>query len=217
MLTKEYILKRIYIPLIWELAFIIATILMPKQAFYLFFVFYLGLLTYFYFIYKQFSFRKLYKNFGRFLTFWLPVVATFIGLFFANKIRLFLSMKFYGVIDEGAVKMIVHNDIIPTLFYALMMIVMKPVAEEFFFRKALIKFDNKKQTIIFTVISLVLCALTRAHGPLGILEWVIMALPVTVAYILSKNIYISVMAHVLFEFYDNIYEVVYTVGRILNR
>ena len=97
------------------------------------------------------------------------------------------------------------------------MIVIKPVAEELFFRKALIRFDNKKQTIIFAVLSLVLCALTRAHGPLGILEWAIMALPVTIAYIATKNIYISVMAHVLFEFYDNIYEVLYTVGRILKR
>ncbi len=210
-------MKRIYIPLIWELAFIIATILMPKQAFHLFFGFYLGLLTYFYFIYKQFSFRKLYKNFGRFLTFWLPVVATFIGLVLANKFRLFLSSQFSIAIDENAVSIIVHNDIVPTFFYALMMIVMKPVAEELFFRKALIKFDNKRQTIIFTVLSLIMCALTRAHGPLGIFEWMIMALPVTIAYILSKNIYISVMAHVLFEFYDNIYEVVYTVGRILNR
>ncbi len=210
-------MKRIYIPLIWELAFIIATILMPKQAFHLFFGFYLGLLVYFYFIYKQFSFRKLYKNFGRALTFWLPVAATFAGLMLANKFRTFLSLQFAFKISEDAVSIIVHNDIVPTFFYALMMIVMKPVAEELFFRKALIQFDSKKQTIIFTILSLIMCALTRAHGPLGIIEWVIMALPVTIAYIVTRNIYISVMAHVLFEFYDNIYEVVYTVGRILNR
>ena len=201
----------------WELAFITATIIMPKQAFHLFFGFYLGLLIYFYFIYKQFSFRKLYKNFGRPVTFWLPVLATFVGLLAANRLRMFLSSQFAMSIDEGAVSIIVHNDIMPTFFYALMMIVMKPVAEEFFFRKALISFDNKKQTVIFTIISLVLCALTRAHGPLGIVEWIIMALPVTIAYILSRNIYISVMAHVIYEFYDNIYEVVYTLGRILTR
>ncbi len=210
-------MKRLYLPLIWELAFVIATFLLPKQAFHLFFGFYLGLLIYFYFIYKQFSFRKLYKNFGRPVKFWIPVILTWTGLFLASQLREYLSMNFSFYLEEGTVSIIVHNDLIPTFFYALMMIVMKPVAEEFFFRKALISFDSKSQTVIFTLISLVLCALTRAHGPLGILEWVIMALPVTIAYIATKNIYISVMAHVLFEFYDNIYEVVYTVGRILNR
>ena len=62
---KEFALKRIYIPMAWELAFVIATIIWPKQAFHLFFGFYSGLLIYFYFIYKQFSFRKLHKNFGK--------------------------------------------------------------------------------------------------------------------------------------------------------
>ncbi|MBQ9303258.1 CPBP family intramembrane glutamic endopeptidase [Butyrivibrio sp.] len=210
-------MKRIYIPIAWEIVFVVATIIWPKQAFHLFFAFYFGLLTYFYFIYKQFSFRKLYKNFGRVLGFWVPVAITFIGLLLAGKLRMLISSQFSFHIDEGAVSIIVHNDLVPTFFYALMMIVIKPVAEELFFRKALIRFDNKKQTIIFAVLSLVLCALTRAHGPLGILEWAIMALPVTIAYIATKNIYISVMAHVLFEFYDNIYEVLYTVGRILKR
>ena len=210
-------MKRIYIPLAWEIVFVVATIIWPKQAFHLFFAFYFGLLTYFYFIYKQFSFRKLYKNFGRVLGFWVPVAITFIGLLLAGKLRMLISSQFSFHIDEGAVSIIVHNDLVPTFFYALMMIVIKPVAEELFFRKALIRFDNKKQTIIFAVLSLVLYALTRAHGPLGILEWAIMALPVTIAYIATKNIYISVMAHVLFEFYDNIYEVLYTVGRILKR
>ncbi len=210
-------MKRIYIPMAWELAFVIATIIWPKQAFHLFFGFYSGLLIYFYFIYKQFSFRKLHKNFGKITGFWLPVAATFIGLVIAGKLRMMLSSQFAYKLDENAVSIIVHNDIVPTFFYALMMIIIKPVAEELFFRKALIRFDSKKQTICFTILSLVLCALTRAHGPLGILEWAIMALPVTVAYIATRNIYISVMAHVIFEFYDNIYEVAYTVGRILNR
>ena len=44
-----------------------------------------------------------------------------------------------------------------------------------------------------------------------------MAIPVTVAYVVTRNIYISVMAHVAFEFYDNIYSIVYAIGRIMNR
>ncbi len=210
-------MKRLYIPLIWELALVIATIVMPKQAFNLFFIFYLGLLLYFYFFYKQFSFRKLHSQFCKFKDFWLPVALTFAGLFAAGKLREYISYNFSFIYDEHAVSIIVDNNLLPTFFYALMMIVMKPVAEELFFRRALISFDNKKKTAIYTVISLLLCALVRAHGLLGIAEYVLIALPVTIAYLLTKNVYVTVMAHVLFELYDNAYEVVYTVGRILLR
>ena len=98
-----------------------------------------------------------------------------------------------------------------------MMIILKPVAEELFFRKAIIKYGSRKKVIAFTVLSLLLCALSRAHGLIGIAEWMLMALPVTIAYVATRNIYISLTAHVLFEFYDNIYAVVYMIARIFKR
>jgi membrane protease YdiL (CAAX protease family) len=151
------------------------------------------------------------------VTFWIPVGITFMGLYLANYIRTtVIPSMFFGVRD-GTVQIIYHNELLPTLMYAIMMIILKPVAEELFFRKALIKFGSKKKVFAFTVLSLLLCALSRAHGLLGIAEWMLMALPVTVAYLVSRNIYISLMAHVLFEFYDNIYSVVYTIARIFNR
>ncbi|MBO5620645.1 MAG: CPBP family intramembrane metalloprotease, partial [Butyrivibrio sp.] len=167
--------------------------------------------------YKQFSFRKLKKNFGRIVTFWIPVALTFAGLYIANYIKVqIIPYKFIGVRD-GTVQIIYHNELFPTIIYALMMIVIKPVAEELFYRKALIKFGSKKKVIAFTLLSLLLCALSRAHGLLGIAEWMLMALPVTIAYVATRNIYISLTAHVLFEFYDNIYSVVYAIARIFNR
>ncbi len=194
-----------------------ATIFLPRQTLYLFFVFYLGLLYYFYYFYKQFSFRKLYKNLRRIVSFWIPVVLTFIGLYIANYIKVMILPQFFVGIKDGTVQIIYRNELGPTLMYAAMMIVLKPVAEELFFRKAIIKFGSRKKVLAFTCLSLLLCALSRAHGLLGIAEWMLMALPVTIAYVATRNIYISVMAHVLFEFYDNIYSVVYTIARILNR
>jgi membrane protease YdiL (CAAX protease family) len=129
-----------------------------------------------------------------------------------NKV---LQPVFYSVKD-GTISIITRNDILPTFFYALMMIVMKPVAEELFFRKAIIAFGSKKRVFVLTIVSLLLCAVSRAHGLLGIAEWMLMAIPVTIAYVVTRNIYISIMAHVAFEFYDNIYSIVYAVGRILN-
>jgi membrane protease YdiL (CAAX protease family) len=120
-------------------------------------------------------------------------------------------------VKDGTVQIIYHNELFPTFIYAIMMIIIKPVAEELFFRKGIIRFGSKKKVLAFTVMSLVLCALSRAHGLLGIAEWILMALPVTIAYVATRNIYISVLAHVIFEFYDNIYSVVYTFARIFNR
>ncbi|WP_155828013.1 CPBP family glutamic-type intramembrane protease [Butyrivibrio sp. VCB2006] len=210
-------MKRLYIPLVWELLFVISTIIMPMQAFHLFFVFYLGLLIYFYYFHKQFSFRKFARNLTRIKRFWLPVALTFIGLMLANDIKNKLILPNFATVRDGTVSIITRNDILPTFFYALMMIVMKPVAEELFFRKAIISFGSKKRVFVLTLISLILCSVTRAHGFLGIAEWMLMAIPVTVAYVVTRNIYISVMAHVAFEFYDNIYSIVYAIGRILNR
>ncbi len=210
-------MNRLYIPFLWELLFAVACTLLPKQTLYLFFVFYLGILYYFYYFYKQFSFRKFKKNLGRVVTFWIPVLLTFGGLYIANYIRTSVIPELFLGVRDGTVQIIYHNELLPTIMYAVMMIVLKPVAEELFFRKALIKFGSKKKVAAFTVLSLLLCALSRAHGLLGIAEWVLMALPVTIAYVATRNIYISLMAHVLFEFYDNIYSVVYTIARIFNR
>lgn len=214
---EEIILNRLYIPFLWELVFIVATVLLPKQTLYLFFVFYLGLLYYFYYFYKQFSFRKLFKNMHRVVTFWIPVALTFIGLYLANYIKVQVIPYMFVGVKDGTVQIIYHNELLPTIVYALMMIVIKPVAEELFFRKAIIKFGSRKKVLAFTALSLLLCAISRAHGLLGIAEWMLMALPVTIAYVATRNIYISLMAHVLFEFYDNIYSVVYTIARIFNR
>ena len=210
-------MKRLYIPIAWELLFVISTIIMPKQAFHLFFTFYLGLLIYYYYIHKQFSFRKFGRNLTRIRTFWLPVIGTFVGLMLCNDIKNKIIQPYFATVRDGYVSFSVSNDIVPTLFYALMMIVMKPVAEELFFRKAIISFGSRKRVFVLTIVSLILCAVTRAHGVLGIAEWMIMAVPVTIAYVATRNIYISVMAHVAFEFYDNIYSIVYTIGRIITR
>ncbi len=210
-------MNRLYIPFVWELLFILATIHFPKQTLMLFFVFYLGILYYFYFFYKQFSFRKLYKNFKKVVAFWIPVVLTFIGLYLADYIKTNIIPNLFPLVKDGTVQIIYHNELFPTFIYAIMMIIIKPVAEELFFRKAIIRFGSKKKVLAFTLMSLVLCALSRAHGLLGIAEWILMALPVTIAYVATRNIYISLMAHVLFEFYDNIYSVVYTFARIFNR
>ncbi|MBO4456874.1 MAG: CPBP family intramembrane metalloprotease [Butyrivibrio sp.] len=141
---------------------------------------------------------------------------TFAGLFAASKLKDYISQLYPNSYKEN-VWIIVPNNLIPTIIYACMMIIMKPVAEELFYRKAIIRFGDKKKMILLTVASLLICALSRAHGPVAIMQWILMSLPVTIAYIATKNIYIPIMAHVIFEFWDNTYEIVYSLGRIFFR
>ena len=86
-----------------------------------------------------------------------------------------------------------------------------------FYRQAIILFDSKKKTVLLTIVSLMLCAVTMAHGSVGMSTFVIMALPVTIVYLITKNIYVSIMAHFLFEFYNTGYETVYTLARLYYR
>ncbi len=210
-------MKRLYIPFILELVLIIATIIWEKQSFGLFFAYYTGLLIYFYFVYKQFSFRKLRSNFSNLKTFWIPVILTVAGMLLASKFETFIRMTFYSECMDSIVSIPIQNELIPILFDALVCIIMKPVAEELFYRKAIIRFDSKKKVVLLTIASLILCAVTRAHGLIGIATFVVMALPVTIAYIVTRNIYVSIMAHVIFEFISNVYGYAYVVGRLYFR
>jgi len=209
--------KRLYIPFVWELLLIITTIFWHKQSFILFFIFYLGLFIFFYFINKQFSFKKLYRSFREIKAFWLPVLLTVAGMLIVDYAKRMISTQLAYKFHENIVFIVVPNEFIPTFFYAFMMIALKPVAEELLYRRVIIRFDNKKLVALLTVVSLFLCAVTRAHGWLGIAEWMLMALPFTIAYLITKNIYVSVMAHIIYGFYDNAYSICYAVARLFLR
>ena len=194
-------MKRLYIPFIWELILIISTIIWEKQSFYFFFVFYVGLIVYFYFINKQFSFRELSSNFSE------------VKYFFQEKIVVGMYSEYY----DSIVHIPIRNELAPLLLKCLLFMVIKPVAEGLFYRKAIILFDNKKKMVLLTIASLLLCSITLAHGLVGITTFILMALPVTIVYLVTKNVYVSIMAQFLFEVYNTGYETVYDLARIYFR
>lgn len=210
-------MKRLYIPFIWELILIISTIIWEKQSFYFFFVFYVGLIVYFYFINKQFSFRELSSNFSEVKNFWIPVMVTVAAMvlayFFQEKIVIGMYSEYY----DSIVHIPIRNELAPLLLKCLLFMVIKPVAEGLFYRKAIILFDNKKKMVLLTIASLLLCSITLAHGLVGITTFILMALPVTIAYLVTKNVYVSIMAQFLFEVYNTGYETVYDLARIYFR
>ena len=210
-------MKRLYIPLILELALIIVTTIWEKQSFYFCFAFYLGLIVYFYYIKKQFPLGELRSNFGDVKNFWIPVVITVAAMLLAYEVQQKISIQWFTEYYESIVHTPTKNEIVPLLFLCLMDMIMRPVAEGIFYRKAIISFDNKKKMEILTIVSLILCSITRAHGLVGIVTIIILALPVTIAYLVTKNIYVSIMAQIFFELYNTGFTTVYDFARIYLR
>ena len=82
-------------------------------------------------------------------------------------------------------------------------IIFPPIAEEVFYRKAIIKFDTKGILIFTSSVGMILYALEHSLSWLGILETIIIAVPLTISYIKTKNVYIPMTAHFLVNLIGN--------------
>ena len=81
------------------------------------------------------------------------------------------------------------------VLFAASTVFLPPVVEELFYRQSLISFKNKGWMIATALFSTFLFALEHALKPFGILITAIWALPLVVAYIKTKNIYVPMTAH----------------------
>ena len=185
--------KRNIIPVFLEIGFLISCFSIPKAyIIYSNFIF-LGLLFIYFLISKTFSFKDLWRNFSSGFHFWrntiicalLFVVAIFIipviGLIFPN-----IRANFYPLN--------VTNKLTLVLF-ALIFLVLKPIAEETFFRGCLISFETKSMMILTSVASIFLFAITHSFSLWGIISAAILAVPLTLVFLKTRNFYITMTAH----------------------
>ena len=138
-------MKRLYIPFIWELVLIISTIIWEKQSFYFFFVFYVGLVAYFYFINKQFSFRELRSNFIDVKAFWIPVTVTVAAMLLAYRLQELIIGSLYTEYYDSIVHIPIRNELAPLLFNCLMCMIIKPLQKGFFTDKRLFYLTVRKK------------------------------------------------------------------------
>jgi membrane protease YdiL (CAAX protease family) len=83
-----------------------------------------------------------------------------------------------------------------TLFaFAVVTILLPPISEEAFYRKAIISFDSKIVLLISTIVSVLLYASEHSLLPIGLLQASLWAIPLSIAYIKTKDIYICMTAH----------------------
>ena len=208
-------IKNLAFPLVWELAFIIFCIIRPFKTLYIFFVFYLVLTVYFA---KDFSFKEYSKNFKDIKRFWIPAVLTLVGMvivFMLNKKMIIPS--FSDIINDGTYDFTWENSYMGELLRAITILFMRPVAEELFFRKAIMNFDSATSAILTFSLGLVLCGFSHAYLPLGVVEYMVLALPLAVAFFCTRNIYIPITVNVVFMMYQYLPEIIYDVARISMR
>lgn len=78
--------------------------------------------------------------------------------------------------------------VISTIFFT-------PIVEETFYRKNLISFKNNKTLVITTLLAMFLYDLEHPLTCGGIFLCMIWALPLSISYIKTKNIHVTMTAH----------------------
>ena len=183
------------IPIIIEIIFVVSCFIIPKEYFiYTNFLFYMFLLIYFY-IKKEFSFKEWLNNIKSGKKFWKQVIITAL-----------LFMLAFIITRDSWLKLII---------FAISTIPLPAVVEETFYRKSIISFKSKGILLITTILGMFLYALEHSLTIWGIFLTMIWALPLSVSYIKTKNIYVPMTAHFIGNLLGNGMTVIMTIISML--
>ncbi|MCX7884285.1 MAG: CPBP family intramembrane metalloprotease [Caloramator sp.] len=188
-------LKYLIMPVIWHILYLIFSAQFNSvHRVYCDLIFYLVLVIYFVVI-DYISIRDLLKEWKKGKKFWIKVLYTAILEIIAFGIS-FILLKLLPNINDGMLAFKVVN--IQTLIaFAVTTILLPPIAEEAFYRKAIINFDNKISLLISIAIGTLLYASEHSLKPLGFIEAMIWSVPFTAMYVKTRNIYIPLTAHLM--------------------
>lgn len=205
---KEYLKKNI-IPAVIEICFIVSCFTVPHEYFiYTNFIFYLCLFIYFC-ITKAFSIKEWLVQVKSGKRFWKQVVLTAIMFLIAFVVTIILEGLF-PTLTTGYINL--KRDTWLRLFvFAISTIILPPITEELFFRKSLIAFKSKGIIMFTALIGMFLYAIEHSLSIWGIFLTMIWALPLTVSYIKTKNIYVPMTAHLIGNLLGNGIDVVMTI------
>lgn len=191
-MKKQYIKLNI-LPITLEIIFILCCLFL-NTTYYIYtnFLFYILLVIYFYYK-KDFLLKEWLAAMKGKPTFWKQVILTILFFCFAFIITTLLERAFPHM-DTGMI-MLKADSGLKLLMFIGSTIIFPPIGEEIFYRKNLISFKSKKILIITTLFSMILYALEHALTIWGILLGMIWALPLSISYIKTKNVYVPMTAH----------------------
>lgn len=197
------------IPLIIEILFIISYYIFPKDDFIYVNAFFYVLLFVYFLISRDLNLKEWFLSFRSGKKYWIQVLLTFLGFMLAFILTTILEGIFPGL-ETGTINL--RRDTWLTLgVFAISTILFPAITEETFYRKNLILFDSKKTVIITTILSMFLYACEHSLAPWGIFLTMIWALPLSLSYIKTRNIYVVMTAHFLGNLLGNGVDVIVTL------
>ena len=197
------------IPLIIEILFIISYYIFPKDDFIYVNAFFYVLLFVYFLISKDLNLKEWFLSFRSGKKYWIQVLLTFLGFMLAFILTTILEGIFPGL-ETGTINL--RRDTWLTLgVFAISTILFPAITEETFYRKNLILFDSKKTVVITTILSMFLYACEHSLAPWGIFLTMIWALPLSLSYIKTRNIYVVMTAHFLGNLLGNGVDVILTL------
>jgi membrane protease YdiL (CAAX protease family) len=183
-----------------------------EYAIYTNFVFYTGILIYL-IIKKEVSFRAWKEATVSGKSFWKNVMLTVLFMAVAFGFTICLEMIFPEW-DAGSINLKAPG-VIGLILFAASTIILPPITEELFFRKRLIQFENTQILVLTTLFSMFLYALEHTLTPWGIILTMIWAIPTSISYIKTKNIYVTMTAHLITNFVVNGTDTVFMAIKML--
>ena len=195
--------------LIIEILFIISYYIFPKDDFIYVNAFFYVLLFVYFLISKDLNLKEWFLSFRSGKKYWIQVLLTFLGFMLAFILTTILEGIFPGL-ETGTINL--RRDTWLTLgVFAISTILFPAITEETFYRKKLILFDSKKTVVITTILSMFLYACEHSLAPWGIFLTMIWALPLSLSYIKTRNIYVVMTAHFLGNLLGNGVDVILTL------
>lgn len=199
--SKPYWVRNLF-PVLLEAAYLICCFRLPvNYLIFANFFFYLVLFL-FYLITKNLTFRKFWMNVSSGVQFWKSVLIATV-LFAASFGITALLEHFISALNPGFYPLIVSNGLTFVLFI-ITSLFLAPVVEETFYRGNLISVESKKLMIITTIVSILLYSIGHSSTWWGIISSVIWALPLTFAFIKTRNVYVVMLAHFIVNLVINI-------------
>lgn len=196
---RKYIKLNIF-PIILEGLFILACLLFREYCIYINFLFYIVLAVYFK-QRKDFSIKEWLNSVRKGRTFWKQVLLTILFCTLAFAFTNVLANMFPHL-NNGMIKLRVNNWF-KLILFTFSTIILPPIVEEIFYRKNLISFKNRRILVLTTLFSMFLYALEHALAIWGIFLCMIWALPLSLSYIKTKNIYVTMTAHFICDLVVN--------------
>ncbi len=187
--------RRIAIPVILEVVFIVSCFVLPRHLFvYSNTAFFVALLGYI-IATKSVSMHQWYRALAGGWHFWQQVIITLVcaaGAFGATS----LIEQAFPHLTTGAITMPVKTAG-ELLLFALSTIVLPAIVEETIFRKQMICLASRTAIICTTLLSAILFAAEHFVAPWGVLLGMVWALPFSLAYSMTRNVYVPMTAHAI--------------------